>query len=106
MANPVVFEIPTKPQAQKFSIQLAGTFYRLGFAWCAPNNAWTLDILNQNDVPIIAGIPLVTGANLLEQYAYLGIGGQLIVQSDDSVDKVPTYANLGSIGHIYFLPDV
>lgn len=103
MATP--FEIPLSPMAQRFTIQLAGTFYVLRFTWNVLLMTWVLDIANANDKPMACGIPLITGADLLAQYKYLGIGGQLIVQSDTDVNAVPTYANLGSIGHLYFIPD-
>lgn len=34
---------------------------------------WFMDIADDNENPILMGIPLVTGSNLLEQFAYLGI---------------------------------
>ncbi len=46
------------------------------------NGGYVLDIADANGKPIVQGIPFVTGADLLAQYAYLGIGGQLIVQTD------------------------
>lgn len=100
----MALEIPLIPAPQSFRVQLVGVFYSMSVRWNIPAGAWVLDIADVDDVPIVAGIPLITGADLLEQYEYLGIGGQLIVQSDDNVDAVPTYANLGSIGHLYFIP--
>lgn len=97
------FEIPTAPKAQSFSISLAGVTYGLKFRWNVPSAAWILDISDSAGNPLIQGIPLVTSADLLEQYAYVGIGGQLIVQTDGDVNAVPTYENLGSRGHLYFV---
>lgn len=99
----VANEIPLSPQAQRFQVQLAGVSYTLRLRWCPPAQAWTLDISTATDVPLITGIPLITGADLLEQYAYVGIGGALYVQSDDSVHAPPTFKNLGSISHLYFV---
>lgn len=71
--------------------------------WCPPANCWIVDLLDVNNVPIVTGLPLITGASLLEQFDYLGLGGQLIAQTDNNIDAVPTFDNLGSLGHMYFL---
>lgn len=98
-----VFEIPLSATPQRFSISLDGVTYRLVVTWCEPNQAWTLDIHDVDDNPIIRGIPLVTGANLLAQYEYLGVPGQLVVQSDNNPNAVPTFETLGGLGHLYYL---
>lgn len=53
----------------------------------------------------MAGIPLVTGADLLAQYKHLSIGGQLFVQTDGDPEAVPTYASLGATAGLYWIPD-
>lgn len=98
-------EIPLIAAAQKLRVTLVGVTYAMKIQWCPPSSCWVLDIADTNDVPIVTGIPMITGEDLLGQYAYLGIGGQLIVQTDSDVDAVPTYDNLGSLGHLYFVPD-
>lgn len=97
------FEIPTQPAPQRYSITLAGKDYRITQRWNVATNSWVIDIADAGDVPIIRGIPLVTGTDLLDQFEYLGIGGQLIAQTDHNPDAVPSYENLGSIGHLYFV---
>lgn len=101
------FEIPLTPQPQKFSIQLGQVTYNMRVFWCdAPTGGWVVDINDSDDIPIINGVPLVTGANLLEQLDYLNIPGQLIVQTDFDVNAVPTFGNLGVQSHLYFItPD-
>jgi len=96
------YEIPLISQSQKFNIVLAGVSYKLNVHWCIPANAWVLDMLDKNDLAILTGIPLVTGVNLFDQYDYLNLGGQLIAATDNDPDLVPTYENLGSLGHLYF----
>lgn len=104
------FEIPLRPTPQKLTISLGATAYNLTLIWrTVPDQpdqeGWVLDIADVNDVAIVNGIPLVTGADLLAQYGYLDFGGQLFVQSDAHPDSVPTYLNLGSTAHLYWLPD-
>lgn len=97
------YEIPLSPTPQSFTIPLAGATYRLTVKWCAASASWTLDIADAADNAILSGIPLVTGADLLAQYGHLGIGGQLIVQTDTDPDAVPSFDDLGVTGHLYFV---
>ena len=97
------YEIPLQASAQTFVISLAGVTYGMTLRWCASNASWILDIADANGVALVQGIPLVTGADLLAQYAYLGIGGSLYAQTDHDVYQVPNYAGLGSSGHLYFV---
>lgn len=99
-------EIPLTPSAQKFQIALGLLTYTLTLKWVdQPNGGWTLDIGDSDENPIVGGIPLITGADLLEQYKYVGIPGQLIVQTDHDINAVPTYENLGINSHLYFIPN-
>ena len=101
--NPV--EIPLIAAGQTFSVTLIGVSYNMAVRWSIPQNCWMLDIADTNDIPILSGIPMITGADLLEQYGHLGIGGQLIVASDNDPIEVPTYTSLGTLGHLFFVPD-
>lgn len=100
-----VFEVPLVPsQNQKLSISLNGVSYQLIFNWVAADEGgWTVDIDDASGNPIIQGIPLVTGANLLAQFDYLALGGALVVQSDGDQTAVPTFDNLGHQSHLYFV---
>ena len=73
------------------------------FRWCAPAVCWLLDVADAGGAAILSGVPLVTGTDLLGQFIYLGIGGALIVQSDNSPNRVPSYTTLGITGHLYYL---
>jgi hypothetical protein len=96
-------EVPLTPNPQTIAISLAGTTYKLTFKWNPRANYWVMDIATANGVPINSGIPLITGADLLAQYEYLGITGEMLVQTDHDTDAVPTFENLGIHGHLYFL---
>lgn len=102
----IPYEIPLTPVAQKFNITLAGKAYTLTFGWNdADQGGWVLDIADSSGVPLINGIPLVTGADLLAQYEYIGIGGSLEVQTDFDLTAPPTFENLGLTSHLFFLAD-
>lgn len=98
-----IFEIPLNPQAQSFLIPLAGTTYSLRLYWNTPASCWGLDIADASAAPLVRGIPLVTGVDLLAQYAYLNFPGALICQTDHDPDAVPTFTNLGLTSHLYFV---
>ena len=98
------YEIPLAPGAQTLQITLGSTEYTLNVYWLEASNCWTVDILDvTGTINIITGIPLITGADLLEQYGYMNFGGMLIDQTDGDIYAPPTYASLGSTGHLYFI---
>lgn len=97
------YEIPLTPEAQLFQIKLAGVTYSLNLVWNNVANAWVLDIADENNIPILRGIPLVPGVDLLGPYPYLNFGGQLVAQTDNGVTIPPTYDNLGTTSHLLFV---
>lgn len=98
------FTIPLQSQPQKFSIDLSGLTYNFTVQYRNVDmGGWYLDIADANGVPIVQGVPLVTGANLLAQYAYLGFVGALWVQTQSDPDAVPTFENLGTDGLLYYV---
>lgn len=102
------YEIPLSAANQRFSITLGETEYLLTVTWRAASEAgWTLDIASYAGTPIVMGIPLVTGADLLEQYCHLAIGGggALYVATSGDADAVPTFSTLGSTCRLYWVPD-
>lgn len=99
-----VFVVPLVPSPQTISITLGGIQYTLKLNYRNTSmGGWTVDIGDVNNLPILQGIPLVTGVNLLEQYDYLEFGGGLWVQTTSDPDAVPTFENLGSDGILYWV---
>lgn len=96
------FEINLVAGAQSLSVPLSGGVYRLRLRWSGfATPSWLLDISTEAGDPLVSGLPMVTGSDLLAQHAHLNIGGGLYVVSD--VDP-PTYASLGVSTKLYFLP--
>jgi hypothetical protein len=96
------YEIPLTPTPQSFSIALGGVTYKMTVVWVV-GCGWVLNIADANGVSIVNGVPLVTGVDLLDQYAYLGFTGSLVVQTDHDADAVPTFDNLGLTSHLFFV---
>jgi hypothetical protein len=69
---------------QRFGITLAGREYRLTVRWLdAEEGGWHLDIEEpEGAASLVCGIPLTAGADLLGQYGYLGIGGELWIDGE------------------------
>ena len=97
-----VYEIPLTPEAQSFTIAMAGVTYNMRLMFNNYNQTWVMDISDSNSNPLLMGLPLVTGVNLLLPYTDLGFGGSLTATTDHNPDQPPTYSNLGSTGHVYF----
>lgn len=111
---PTYYEIPLSGAPQRFNITLpnqtgGNVAYSLAFQYrdadisIAGGCGWTIDIVDQLGNQLVCGIPLVTGADLLGQYAYLALGGHLGVSSDGDPDAVPTFDNLGTGSHVYWV---
>jgi hypothetical protein len=99
-----VYEIPLTPEPQTFNVRLVDKEYRFSLAWNAIANTWTLDIATvDNSTPLVQGIPVVTGSNLIGQFEHLGIGGELRARTDHDPDAIPTFGNLGAAGHLYLV---
>lgn len=95
------YEIPLTPQPQAFAMDILGITYRFRFLYLdVPEAGWIMDIADSTGAPLVCGIPLVTGADLLGQYAYLGIGATMQVVSDEVPDAVPGYGALGTTSHL------
>lgn len=100
------FEIPLRPQAQTLSVLLGETIYNLRIIWVdAPDTGWLMDISDANGEALLTGVPLVAGADLLEQYRDLGFVGKLFCGTDGDLLTPPTYGNLGVTAHLFYEPD-
>jgi hypothetical protein len=102
-------EIPLQPSQNQFlQTTLNGITFGLQVTWrdATNNPGWVLDLFDSNDNPLVRGMPLVTGADLMEQHQADvpgGFPGQLWVQSDFDPQAIPTFDNLGVTSHLYFI---
>ncbi|WP_186027143.1 phage baseplate plug family protein [Burkholderia gladioli] len=98
-----ILEIPLSSDGQTFTITLGGIDYTMTVQWRNAIAMWLLDIADASGNPLVSGLPLVTGANLLEQFGYLGFQGGLWVQGADDPDDLPTYSDLGAGSALYWV---
>lgn len=100
-----VFEVPLISLPQQFQVTLSGVDYRVRLTWCWPIQCWIMDMYAADTLePILLGNAVVTGADLLAQFAYLDFPGALVVQTDHDRLAMPTFDNLGTLSHIFYLP--
>ncbi len=99
-----VVEIPLTPSAQSFTITLGEVPYRMRLIYNdAEEGGWTLDIGDQGGTILLAGIPLVPGVDLLAQHAHMDWPGALVVTTDRDAGEAPTFEELGTTSHLYFV---
>lgn len=96
------YEIPLQPTNQNIRISILNVTYIIRTYYCdRENGGWVIDISKSDGTPLVQGIPLVTGDDLLSQYEYMNFGFGLMVYSDGIHDAVPSFSNLGINGHLY-----
>lgn len=98
----VINEIPLTATNQQFSITLSGTVWQMRIIW-RDVAGWVLDMLNTSGAPVITGIPLLPGQDLLAQYAWLTPGGRLVVVTEN--EQPPDITTLGQAAKLYWLTD-
>ena len=97
-------EIPLTNSSQTLKTQINGITYCLTIIWRDPFG-YFLDIADSGGNPLVSGIPLVSGANLLTQYTHL-FDYALVMLSDRQINGVPTNINLGTDTHLCVVQNV
>lgn len=102
------YRIPLTSGPHSFGIVLAGRALHFSLHWRAGGQgfagAWLLDICEaEKTAPIVCGIALVTGCDLLAPYAHLNLGGALWVRSAN--EEPFNWSNLGGgEAELLFMP--
>jgi len=100
-----VFRIPLTPRQQTFQITLRAVTYTWQLYWLVPARCWVVNIADVTGKPIINGVPLLPGSDLLGQFGYLGPGGMLFVHTDHTSvheAEAPSVTHLGITGHLFW----
>jgi len=66
---------------------------------------WTLDIADAAGLPLLAGLPLVLGADLLAQHRHLGFTGGLYVAGVPALAEAPRFGDLGGAARLVWVDD-
>ena len=100
------FRIPLTNEPQKFNITLDEIEYTMICRYNPEMPNWTICMIDAiTQVPIFTCLPLVTGVDLLSQFAFTGIKGSMIVYTDGNAGAIPTLENLGQESNLYSLVD-
>lgn len=102
-----LFKLPLNNSPQRFAIELSGIQLIMETKWNGESPAWEINIFDGlTQEPLITSMPLVSGADLLEQFEHKGIPGRLIVLTEGDELAPPTLDNLGVESELYYLVDV
>jgi len=102
-----MFEIPLTNVPQRFDIELAGRSLLFVNKWNPEMQCWLLDISDgETEEPILTSLPLVSGADILEQFAHVGIPGKLAVYTEGDELSPPNELNLGIESKLYYVVDI
>jgi hypothetical protein len=85
------------------TVPTSGSVTNMSLNWNNTSQAWMASLADASGNPMVNNVPLVTGANLLEQFGHLGFPGQFIAQTDNAPTTPPGFSNLGTTGHLFFV---
>ena len=87
----MIYEIPLNYGNQKFNIKLGATQYKLQLIYRA--SRWYLDIFDTAENPLIAGLPMVVGDNILAQHQHIIKGSLYMLNANE--DESQNFSDLG-----------
>lgn len=80
----------------KYRTQLEGTFYRFEIHFNQRDDRWSMDLLDDEDTPIVRGLRLVLTDDAFEPYRHLAVPpGNVIVQDASGADNEAGALDLG-----------
>lgn len=86
------YEIPLNNGNQKFNIRLGSAQYKLQLIYRV--KSWYLDIFDNAEKPLIAGLPLVMGDNLLVQHQHIIKGALYVLNTNE--DESQAFSDLST----------
>lgn len=90
---PVRTDIP----AYDFSLALEGVNYYFSFEWNERGQFWTMDILDQDQNYLVAGVRMVSGIDLLSRFKNTKLPpGIFILNDTSSKGRDPSFFNFGT----------
>lgn len=94
----MIYEIPLNNGNQKFNIRLGGVQYKFQLIYRV--KSWYLDIFDTAENPLIAGLPLVMGDNLLIQHQYIIKGSLYVLNTNE--DENQAFSDLGTLIKLFW----
>lgn len=94
----MIYEIPLNNGNQKFNIRLGGVQYKFQLIYRV--KSWYLDIFDTAENPLIAGLPLVMGDNLLIQHQHIIKGSLYVLNTNE--DENQAFSDLGTLIKLFW----
>lgn len=99
-----MIEIPlTADPEQNFNIIIGGVNYNVRVLLNSRTGLWTMTLLD-GDIILVAGIGLVSGVDILNQYTFLPIKNAYVVNLE-SPNTDPSKEGLGTVSRLFILTD-
>jgi len=93
-------EIPLNSGPERFGLAINGVNYRFRTGYAnADGSGWYLDISHDDGSPLISGMALVPGTNLMAPYSYMGLNFALLMTSESG--DPPLFGELGTACRLY-----
>lgn len=101
-----IFRIPVVNTNQQFNITLSGKNLLITCNWNQELPAWVISIQDANTKDyLIAGVALVTGCNLFQQFYYTGVTGFLVAYTNGDPGQIPTFESLGNESQVFYITE-
>ena len=93
----LIIPVRTDLPAYEFSLSLEGVNYFFSFEWNERGQFWTMDILDQDQNYLVAGVRMVNGVDLLSRFKNTKLPlGILSIFDTSSKGRDPSFFNFGT----------
>lgn len=96
-----IYEVPLRPRAEEFQIEIAGEEWTFRTHWNAALSGWTLDLGRSSTEWLVTNLALVAGHDLLAPFEHLSFGFGLWLMVDGDMEAEATEENLGTEAKLY-----
>lgn len=97
-----LYEVPLYPENQVIRTSIVNKMYTFRTFYCdVPMGGWVLDLADDHDNEIINGLALVSGTDILGQFAHLNLGFSLIMSTGSGWGDEVGYSELGTYSKLY-----
>lgn len=101
-----IVQLPFDGINERFTTSLEGRDFVISVRWNEWIPAWEMSIGTAADGVLATPIPIVGGADLIDQYRdRLGLTGAMFAYVEGEADQTPTEDNLGAAGGVYYALD-
>lgn len=98
-------KIPTRSDlpAYEFSLQLEGVTYFFSFEWNERGQYWSMDILDQDQNHLVAGVRMSVNINLLGRFKDTRLPAGIFILLDSSGKNLdPAVDNFGTVVELFY----